>query len=166
MKRFANSNWLLAIGCAVGIFIAGTAIATDKADSKIIQAERFEVVDARGEVLACFGIYEGLPIAMVLFDDKGSSRIVISMLPTGEAHIALHDKKENPRVVIVASEPGGTNGIAITDQAGRTRIHLTMTDTLALLGFSDTKSVPRVEIGLKDNRPRISMFAANGDLIR
>lgn len=27
MKRFANSNWLLAIGCAVGVFIAGVSIA-------------------------------------------------------------------------------------------------------------------------------------------
>ena len=103
---------MVMFGCAIGIFVAGVAVAGDRADSKIIRSERFEVIGAGGKVLALFGASEGDP-AMVLFDTKHRPRIVISMTRGRGASVALFDEKAISRIFIAVPGPGQQSGIAM-----------------------------------------------------
>ena len=56
--------------------------------AKVVRAERFEVVDAKGRVRALLDVTDGNPY-LGLYDENGKARAGLALLPDGRAGLAI-----------------------------------------------------------------------------
>lgn len=102
---------ILLAGAALGgimgdsIFRPHTAKAQDSGDS--LEASLFEVVDANGNVKIQLGMdNDGQPVLM-LFDDEGQRREIMSQSEDGTPIFIMSDKNNTPRLIFGVDEESG-----------------------------------------------------------
>lgn len=144
-------------GAASSWFLMGSLVFAQKApqSEKVLQAERFEVIDQAEKVRAKFGMLpDGTPLLMLL-DQTEKSRVELSMETDGSPHLALYDRGGN-NFIALAVLPDSSAHLQLFDQAGKLRITLgTAPDgspDLELLDQSKTLRAALGSVQLEDRR--------------
>lgn len=130
----AASQWLL---------VGQSAFAQDEAKeapTKIIEANKFRLVDGEGRIRGgMFLKADGSP-QMTLLDEKGMARIALVIPPNDTPGLLLLDAQEKVRATFALASAGP--GMTMSDDAGNVRIGLTVGET----------GVPRLEL-VHDQHP-------------
>ena len=107
--------------------------------AEVVRAQRFELVNAEGEVLAVLGLGAAGRPGLTLWDEKGEGRAALSLGPGGRPAIMLYDEKGELRAVLGLVRDGGP-AIELFDEKGETRATLALlADGTPALSLSDEK---------------------------
>ena len=120
---------IVVVAVCVVVTVAAVAYAAGKATAdvpEVIRAQRFEVVDEKGSVLALLGSLPS-PLGgaqLVLNDDRGKGRALLYVFTAGrwegETNLILTDVRGQPRVKLRVS-PEGSPGLNLNDENGHMR---------------------------------------------
>ena len=120
--------------------LAGQARPTPAA--KVIEAERFSLVDASGRIRA--SLYtkneHGSPV-LTFSDEVGIRRIVLGLTDGGSLGLDIFDQQGRGGIVLGVGPNGNSNFFA-TDRLGKTRV---------VLGVN-TEATPGLELSNKDGK--------------
>jgi hypothetical protein len=150
-RAVAALGLLLALGAVAGVawLTTARARADDKpAAMKEVRAERFVLVDGKGNPLAVLGLDEDWP-----HPDKKAK--------PGPG-LYLRDPEGKPKILLMAAADG--SAVALLDDDGKTALVAAASkDRQALIGFNDSKEVTRAALGYngKDGKP-ILMLQGEG----
>lgn len=108
-------------GFAGGALVTPTA-ATAQQSSKlmrVVTAEEFRVVDAKGRVVASLGTEPSLLSRLNLYDRDGGLRASLSLSAIHETvGLSLYSRRRDVHSLRVATQPDGTSGLTLFDESG------------------------------------------------
>jgi hypothetical protein len=123
-----NSKWAMAIvAVCLVVTVAAVAYAAEqakKAPPEVVQAQRFELVDAQGRVRGEIGMgADGRAPSLVLRGEKGEMRAMLALGSEGNSALALMDGKGETRAAL-SLLPDASPYLVLTDGQGKTRAGL------------------------------------------
>jgi len=152
------------IGVLVGAAVVGVATSQqEEVTAKVVRAERFEVVDAKGEVRAVLAVREDGTPHLALFDADGQVRAIVAVLPSGTPDLYLCDADGKPRASLAVWEDGPS--LTLRDAKGKDRATLELSrDWGPILWLDDAAGKTRLELGLglPDGNPILSLADKEG----
>jgi len=83
----------------------------------VIETRELRLVDGTGNVRCKLFIEEGEP-KMVMLDARGTKRLGVGLLSTGEVGLSLYDDRERVHVALIVSG-AGTPVVSVIDRSGR-----------------------------------------------
>jgi hypothetical protein len=101
----------------------------------VLQAQRFEVVDAAGAVRARLGVESDNSAGLAVFDGTGQARALVSLSSADTAAVQVRSPQDGRATL--SALPAGTIGLGLVDPAGASR---------AGIGLSPDGS-PVIEVG-------------------
>jgi len=138
------------VGVLVGAAVVGVATSQQKElTAKVVRAERFEVVDAKGEVPAVLAVREDGTPYLALFDADEEVRAILAVLPSATPDLYLCDADGKPRASLAVWEDGPS--LRLRDAKGKDR---------AVLGTTSTKTI---KTGVVHQRPESSLVLLDKD---
>jgi len=139
-NRYWRRTASVAALCVLALALVGQARSIPVA--KVIEAERFALVDAFGRRRAALFTKNdrGSPV-LALSDEAGTQRIVLGLTDGGSVGIDIFDQQGRGGLVLGVGPNGNANFFA-TDRLGKTR---------AVLGVT-TEGTPRLDLSDKDGR--------------
>lgn len=123
-KQFAIALAVMAITAAaggfsaVGVFLDVAPAQAD--DSKVVQASRFDLVDAKGNRRAVLKINADGSPTFALYDPTGRSRVQLGA-NNDAGMVSLLDAKGTPRAVLAQTESNDRVTMIYSDRAGNER---------------------------------------------
>src|SRR5712692_3127384 len=131
-------------------FLGGTPVFALKAPqpAKILQAERFQVVDRNGNIRAELGMMLDGTVSLLLADRTGKSSIHLFVLPNGDSSLALHDQAEKVRAILALAD--GEPGLSLFDKDDKIRTTLSLNNGDPALELFDKNRIPRAVLGSTD----------------
>jgi len=118
-----RGKWVIVLAVVVVLAAVAAAYAAGQAKTdapKVVRAQRFEVVDGEGKVLATLGVEaEGSP-ALRLHGKKGKGGIILAVLPNGNPMQALFDDKDKMRVEVLVFSGDSSPRLALNDENAKT----------------------------------------------
>src|SRR5712692_8737214 len=168
-------------------FLMGSPVFAQKAPQheKVLQAEKFEVVDRDGKLRAVLGTDPSGSVNLLLYDRAGKQGAgQFGMLPNGNSGLLLYDqagkiratlqlldgepsldlsgKDEKPRVQLFTTD--GEPRLRLLDQAGKLRAALGIFDGEPGLSFLDKEGKQRVMLFTTDGEPRLELLDKNEEI--
>ncbi len=181
-----QNRWMRAGGIAALVLAAaGAAMGQAVPAPKVIQAERFEVVDSKGKSRVSIGAAEdgssGLEISdnkgkprvavgaftngcvgLILYDGDGKRRTEISVLQDGSPVLRLCDKEEKDRAAL-AVHPDGCPGFGLLDKEEQSRMGFALAvDGAPAIMLSDRRGKDRVTLELIAESPLLGLSDSKG----
>ena len=86
--------------------------------TKVLQAERFEVVDQAGQTRAALAVAANGALGLTLADQAGKTRAILGTLSDGTPHLGFIDRKGKARAIL-GTMPNGSMALALLDKNGR-----------------------------------------------
>jgi len=86
--------------------------------TKVLQAERFEVVDQVGKTRAVLAVAPTGALGFTLADQAGKTRAILGLLSDGTPHLGFLNRKGKPRAIL-GTMPNGSMALALLDKNGR-----------------------------------------------
>jgi len=86
--------------------------------TKVLQAERFEVVDQVGKTRGALAVAANGALGLALADQAGKTRAILGMLSDGTPHLGFIDRKGRTRAIL-GTMPNGSMALALLDKKGR-----------------------------------------------
>ena len=83
----------------------------------VIETRELRLVDGTGNVRCKLFIEEGEP-KIVMLDARGTKRLGVGLLSTGEVGLSLYDDRERVHLALIVSG-AGTPVVSIIDRSGR-----------------------------------------------
>jgi len=83
--------------------------------SKVLQAERFEVVDQAGKIRGALAMAANGALGLTLLDQAGKTRVILGMMSDGTPNLALLDRAGKTRTLL-GTMPNGTTVLAFLDK--------------------------------------------------
>jgi hypothetical protein len=128
-----------------------TAATSDSRVADVIQANRFVLRDADGQIRGSFGLTPEGGSRMVLQDPTGRERMRMTLLADGSPGMSFTDSEGRSRVVL-GFLPDETANLVFADRLGRTRaVFGLMPDESSTLVFADRHGDTRVGLGIDLN---------------
>src|SRR3954469_1842395 len=90
---------------------------------KVLQAERFVVVDPAGKLRAVLGLAADDSLSLRLYDQAGKQRLALGVLADGSPSLLLKDPAGKPRAGLLVKADGSPS-LGLYDQAGKQRLTL------------------------------------------
>lgn len=119
-----ESTHLLFGVTAINLMLAATTWTGSKAaardEPKVIRAQSFELVDARGEVRLQLHLGEDGSGNLRIKDGNGKVRVKLGTSAAGSTGLLLMDQSVEPTVSLVAGE--SASSITLVDQGGKRRV--------------------------------------------
>ena len=126
---------------------------------------RISFENAKGVELLSLGIMIDKQPLLIMKDEKGTRRVVITAVPGGEVHIGLYDAKQKNRCKIALTESGEPQ-IYLKDDQERGRGTFMMTEGIVALDLWDRKGQARVVFQINaENFADAAVYGADGELI-
>lgn len=85
---------------------------------KVLQAERFEVVDQAGKVRAVLAVADSGALGLTLADQAGKTRAILGTLSDGTPHLGFLDRTGKARALL-GTMPNGRMVLALLDKHGK-----------------------------------------------
>jgi hypothetical protein len=126
----------------------------------LVQAQRFELVDASGAVRGGFGMADAGP-RLTLNDASGQARVVLQQTPEGTYVIEMDDPNGTPRFAVgTTPREGGFVGLNVRDKSGAIRSRLFASDDGKRTGFQvqDPGPTLRAEMALNDGEGHVGFL--------
>jgi hypothetical protein len=170
LERLERINRRLMIAGLVGLGLLGMA-ATQDLYPDVIQAKRFQVVDAKGNVLMDLGKFGSKNHPnLVIYDAKGVVRAAIGIdSESDNSGTAAYDHNGTMRTSVGITETGankGNSGLAVYDKTGLTRGGIDVDVVNDFTGFYnlDANGKARLAAGtsLEANTPFYNLYDGNG----
>jgi len=98
----------------------GSRAIDQRDDPKVIRAQTFELVDARGEVRLQLHLGEDGSGNLRIRDGNGKVRVKLGTSAAGSTGLLLMDQSVEPTVSLVAGQSGSS--ITLLDQGGKKRV--------------------------------------------
>ena len=136
------------VGVLVGAAVVGVVTAQQAPVAKVVRAERFEVVDAKGKVSAILTTDEAGATWLALRDAAGKSRASLNVHSDGNPVLSLTDEAGRTRV-LVGVLTGGDPDLSLWDEGGEARACLGVSeeDGGAFLSLNDKSGAGRARLG-------------------
>ena len=119
-----DSQHLLVGLTAVNVMLVATTWtgprATPQDDPKVIRAQSFELVDARGEVRLQLHLGEDGSGDLRIRDGNGKVRVKLGTSAAGSTALLLMDQSVEPTLSLVAGKPG--TSITLVGEHGKKRV--------------------------------------------
>ncbi|MCL4694725.1 MAG: hypothetical protein KJ060_19710 [Candidatus Hydrogenedentes bacterium] len=116
------------------------------AQSKVVRGERFELVDASGNVLAVLGPQHNGSPGLTLYGKEGTPSLRLAVNPAGGANIFMLDQEERARVNLLVT-PEGQPFFHFLDQNERGRAGFGLSgDGEPKLFLCDAEGTPRATL--------------------
>lgn len=169
MKQQANRIALFAVASAAfaaGAIVAGYGFGTAQADTNILRATRFELIDKTGRVMGVFGSSDGKTPQLELRDVAGTPRAYIGIRESnGEPEFMLNGKDGKRRAWLSLTSVGGAN-LMLIDNKERARINmLTTPEGDPFVHMLDANEVGRASYGItNDGVPMLELHDAEGSV--
>ena len=130
---------------------------------RVVEAERFILRDAGGNMRAWLGVDAKNWVGLSLFDKDEKPRVGLTVYADGSADLKLRDAEGTLRAGLEASADGKTN-LVLYDVEERGRVGLfVLGDGLGGLSLYDAEGKNRVALGVEsDGGPYLSFFDAGG----
>jgi len=118
--EWQNRRLRLAVAGVLAVVVALVCVAATRPAPKVLLAQGFLLVDARGKGRAGLAMLpDGCPALSFLGDKrKGKGGVLLSLLPEGGARLQFLDDKGRGRAG-VGLLPDGTPGLALLDAKGK-----------------------------------------------
>ncbi len=146
----------LAVGCA-------STRSTQTKTASVLRAQRFELVNAEGAVVAVLAADEGSH-GVYLFDAAGHRRAALALETDGPA-LTLLAADASPKVVLNLGHDGHP-GLSLNDATGKTRydLRLRQDERPCMLFWDVAAPKPRMGVGINPaGNPNIVLFDAEGN---
>ena len=139
------------VGVLVGAAVVGVGVGQQEAPvAKVVRAERFEVVDAKGNVPAVLTSDETGATWLALRDEAGKPRASLNVHRDGNPVLSLSDEAGKTRVLLGVLS-GGDPDLSLWDQGGTARACLGVAeeDGGAFLSLNDKSGAGRARLGAR-----------------
>jgi hypothetical protein len=146
---------LVALVGVVAVFTL-TALTVER-EQKIVQAERFELVNRQGDVRGALDIQDGSP-GLVLFGTGGSQ--VTLGLDGAAPRLVLSRKGGGPMVRLSSSQEG--HGLMVSDGSGANRLAAGMYDGEPEFSLLGEKGNPRAVMSGDPDGPTLFLYDRTG----
>ncbi|MEK6320873.1 MAG: hypothetical protein AABN33_04230 [Acidobacteriota bacterium] len=83
----------------------------------VIETRELRLVDATGKIRCKLFIEEGEP-KLVMLDARGTKRLGVGLLSTGEVGLSLYDDRERVHMALIVSG-AGSPVVSVIDRSGR-----------------------------------------------
>jgi hypothetical protein len=132
----------------------------------VVQARRFEVVDAAGRVRATLGVStEEGKARLVLFDAAGKGDAWLEVSPHGMPSLMLFDPMGKGRAFLEVVLPGSPS-LTLSDAAGQRAALTVLPNGIPRLVLFDAAEKQRAALEvLPDGRPDLELYDAAGKVI-
>ena len=127
---------LVALG-TLGL-VAVAAMGQAAPPPKVVQAETFQVVDAKGTVLASLGVDDRMRSALKLYAENGKAQVALGANTDGGGSLGFIDKGEQLRVML-GSHPGHGAAFVMREGEEHHGVGITMDSAGAGLNVGDGK---------------------------
>ena len=144
-----------AIGALVAIAVMGAA--ETEQTSTTVRAERFEVVDQAGKVVATLDATGEEGPGLTLLDAAGKTRIWLNVTKDGPG-LTLYDSAGKERAELVVSKDGPA--LTVYDAARRPRIWMNARKEGPGLTLYDAAGKGRVWLNVKKDGPGLTLYDA------
>ncbi len=133
---------------------------------KTIEAEKFVVIDADGEKRAELGMFrpdaDGAPVPKLrLYDDKGNARAGMGLADDGAWYVGVGSEAEDAQAWLEIQHDGSAY-LALSDQGGKVRASLGVSDGDGFVGLLDKDEKPSVWMATAEDGPSLAFFNAVG----
>jgi hypothetical protein len=150
---------LLALAAVLGLGLV--AAAQDAPKPKVVEAERFVVVDGDGKTLATLGVDRGRPSLMLYQGAKPH----VQLYADKETSALALDEDKGTRVGLLAG-PGKTAGLVLYRTPGDTKEQISLfytDDGKPVLFFNDARGKSRIGLSLRpDGKPALTLQDETG----
>ncbi len=136
--------------CLAGLVFAGSFLVTTgqavSAQDGVVRGERFELVDASGNVLAVLGPQHNGSPGLTLYGKEGTPSLRLAVNPAGGGNIFILDQEERARVNLLVT-PEGQPFFHFLDQNERGRAGFGLSvDGDPKLFLCDAEGTPRATL--------------------
>jgi hypothetical protein len=150
--RRLGSVMLIGIAVVLGVMTAIVILSARRGfggpTPDVVEARRFAIRDARGQIRGVWGVTKDGRAQIVLSDSSGRERLRLQVLRDGSSGIALVDSANRSRIVL-ATLPDQTATLVLADPAGRTRTVLGLNPNGAsTVVFADKSGTTRAGLGV------------------
>jgi hypothetical protein len=159
MKRIVSIVTLALLVC--GSFACNGQ--ANMSTSEVIQAQRFELVNAQGEVVGALASTDDGP-GLRLYDSNGKARLTVAVEADGPA-VTLLAADEKPKARLNLGNDGHP-GLALIDTSGKTRydLRLRQDERPCMLFWDVTAPKPRMGFGINPKgNPNAVLFDPQGN---
>lgn len=167
------------VGVLVGAAVVGVGCgqkeqsAGDAANANVVRAEKFEVVDSGGRMLAVWSSAAPGGCGLFFYDGTGKKRAQLAVLADGSPSLSVSDKDGETRAALMVM-PDGSPILALYDEDGQRRATLMVLpdggpslsvldkdgQTRATLGATSTETIAT---GVVHQRPESSLVLFDKD---
>jgi len=158
-----NLRMRAAGACGLVLAVAWMAMGQAAPPPKVVQAEKFELRDGEGKLLAQLGLTEHATPELLLYDTSGGRRITLAVEADGLPHLNLRDKAGNSRArLYVGSDTMETPVLVMCDK-DRIRASLSARDRGPTLVLLDKNDKARAELAVfPDGSPVLELSDKSG----
>ena len=149
-----------------GLAAAGAGLGKAQADTNVLRATRFELIDGTGRVMGVFGSADGKTPQLELRDATGTPRVIMGIRESnGEPEFTLNGKDGKKRAWLSLTSVGGAN-LMLIDNKERARINmLTTPEGDPFVHLLDANEVSRASYGItNDGVPMLELHDAEGNV--
>jgi hypothetical protein len=156
-----NAAWAVALAVLVVIAVAAVAYAAGQAKTaapKVVRAERFELVNGEGQLLASLGTSDKDAAGLDLFDQEGDLRasLAVSADADGVPNLWLFDRRG--AMVGMTVESNGSPVIGLTDTEGNVRVNIAaLPGGISYVNLKDSTGNARVSLWSSGDDGRSSL---------
>lgn len=136
----------------------------------VVQAKRFELVDADEKVRVSIGLDENGNATMQFLDQNDKVRVRVGSEKNGQSSITLHDSDGEARVVSMVAE-NGSSFFFMYDKQGVTRVQVETGSadiTTLIIGGKNKKPLVKASIDSHDGvyeQGNVSLYDSAGKLL-
>ncbi|UCH36462.1 MAG: hypothetical protein JSV65_08940 [Armatimonadota bacterium] len=156
VERVERQNRRLRVGMLAILAVVGALVfmaATEPA-AKVVRAERFELVDAKGKVRGLLTLVGDVGPKLLLFGNDDNARAMLRLTPNGNPELCLYDKDGRGGVALMVGDDVNPR-LTLRDKAGTLRAEFSGT----ALELCDTKGRLRAALTLdRRGSPTMGMF--------
>lgn len=139
--------------------LIGGVIATS---SKVIRAEKFELVDSQGRIQADINRGADGTVGLGVYDKNGQPRSFLGVTGEGIATLAFADDKGQPHIKVGVAPDTGIALLAFSDASGKNLLQLVIKpDVYTGLVLSDKEGKKRAELALESDQPMLAFLDKN-----
>jgi len=144
-----------AVGALVAVAVMGAT--GDGQTSTTIRAERFEVVDQDGKVVAALDATSEDGPRLMLFDGAGKTRVWLNVTKDGPG-LTLYDGAGKDRISLDVTK--NDSGLTLYDAKGKGRVWLNVRKDGPGLTLYDAPGKERVGLGVTKDGPGLTLYDA------
>jgi len=161
--RLERQNWRLKVGMLAVLAVVGGLVfmAATNPVAKVVRAERFELVDAKGKVRGLLTLVGGIGPKLLLFGNGDNARAMLWLTPNGNPELCLYDEDGRGGVGLMVGDDVNPR-LTLRDKEGTLRGELSGTE----LRLCDSDGHLRAALTLdRQGSPTMGMFDKDGSVL-